>query len=124
MAVSLLCELSKSEMVCEKISELNGAILILGKVACSKAQNPALAEEAEMTLENLEKCEKNVLQMAENGRLEPLLNLLIEGAVSSLFILHLMVHQLYSVSTYLSVICCFRWFHDKLAFDIICTVLK
>ncbi|EEC78798.1 hypothetical protein EE612_058880 [Oryza sativa] len=80
LAVSLLCELSKSEMVCEKISELNGAILILGKVACSKSQNPALAEEAEMTLENLEKCEKNVLQMAENGRLEPLLNLLIEGS--------------------------------------------
>uniref|UniRef100_A0A0E0MLB2 RING-type E3 ubiquitin transferase n=1 Tax=Oryza punctata TaxID=4537 RepID=A0A0E0MLB2_ORYPU len=60
LAVSVLCELSKSEMVCEKISELNGAILILGKVACNKAQNPALAEEAEMTLENLEKCEKNL----------------------------------------------------------------
>uniref|UniRef100_A0A0D9XYF8 RING-type E3 ubiquitin transferase n=1 Tax=Leersia perrieri TaxID=77586 RepID=A0A0D9XYF8_9ORYZ len=81
LSVSVLCELSQSEMVCEKISELNGAILILGKVAASsKAQNPALAEEAEMTLENLEKCEKNVLQMAENGRIEPLLNLLIEGS--------------------------------------------
>ncbi|XP_006664489.1 U-box domain-containing protein 44-like [Oryza brachyantha] len=80
LAVSVLCELSKSELVCERISDLNGAILILGKVACSKAQNPALAEEAEMTLENLERCEKNVLQMAENGRLEPLLNLLSEGS--------------------------------------------
>ncbi|KAL5205187.1 hypothetical protein ABZP36_033396 [Zizania latifolia] len=80
LAMSVLCELSKSEMVCEKISEFNGVMLILGKVACSKESNPALAEEAEKTLENLEKCEKNVLQMAENGRLEPLLNLLIEGS--------------------------------------------
>ncbi|KAG2636672.1 hypothetical protein PVAP13_2NG415500 [Panicum virgatum] len=80
LAVSALCDLSKSEVVCGKISELNGAVLILGKVAGSKAENPTVAEKAEMTLQNLDRCEKNAVQMAENGRLEPLLNLLIEGS--------------------------------------------
>ncbi|KAL6844924.1 hypothetical protein ACP4OV_025583 [Aristida adscensionis] len=80
LAVSALSELSKSELVCGKISEQNGAILILGKVAGSKAGNPTMAEEAEKTLDNLDRCEKNVVQMAENGRVEPLLNLLIEGS--------------------------------------------
>ncbi|CAL5082748.1 unnamed protein product [Urochloa decumbens] len=79
LAVSVLCDLSKSEVVCGKISELNGAVLILSKVAGSKA-NPTIAEKAEKTLQNLDKCEKNAVQMAENGRLEPLLNLLIEGS--------------------------------------------
>jgi len=80
LAVSALCDLSKSELVCGKISELNGAVLILGKVSGSKDDNPTIAEKAEKTLENLDRCEKNAVQMAENGRLEPLLNLLIEGS--------------------------------------------
>ncbi|GJN34576.1 hypothetical protein PR202_gb23252 [Eleusine coracana subsp. coracana] len=80
LAVSALCELSKSKLVCAKISELNGAILILGKVAGSKTHNPTMADKADKTLVNLDKCEKNAVQMAENGRLEPLLNLLIEGS--------------------------------------------
>jgi len=82
LAVSALCDLSKSELVCVKISELNGAILILGKVSGNKADNPTIAEKAERTLGNLDRCENNAVQMAENGRLEPLLNLLIEGAIS------------------------------------------
>ena len=36
-------------------------------------------EKAENTLKNLEKYETNVKQMAENGRLQPLLTKLIEG---------------------------------------------
>ncbi|XP_066399895.1 U-box domain-containing protein 44-like [Miscanthus floridulus] len=80
LAVSALCDLSKSELVCGKISELNGAVLILGKVSGSKADNPTIAEKAERTLGNLDRCETNAVQMAENGRLEPLLNLLIEGS--------------------------------------------
>ncbi|CAD6223901.1 unnamed protein product [Miscanthus lutarioriparius] len=80
LAVSALCNLSKSELVCGKISELNGAVLILGKVSGSKADNPTIAEKAERTLGNLDRCENNAVQMAENGRLEPLLNLLIEGS--------------------------------------------
>jgi hypothetical protein len=86
LAVSALCELSKSELACAKISELNGAILILGKVAGSKAYNPTMADKAEKTLDNLDRCEKNAVRMAENGRMEPLLNLLIEGTTCFLTI--------------------------------------
>ncbi|KAK9109520.1 hypothetical protein Sjap_017580 [Stephania japonica] len=78
-AVSLLYELSKSEALCEKIGDVNGAILILVGMTSSKSENVLTVEKAEQTLENLEKCEKNVLQMAENGRLQPLLSLLLEG---------------------------------------------
>ncbi|XP_058098622.1 U-box domain-containing protein 44 [Magnolia sinica] len=79
-AVSLLYELSKSESLCEKIGGVNGAILILVGMTSSKSENILTVEKADMTLENLEKCEKNVRQMAENGRLQPLLSLLLEGS--------------------------------------------
>ncbi|XP_062163594.1 U-box domain-containing protein 43-like [Alnus glutinosa] len=78
-AVSLLYELSKSEMLCEKIGSVNGAILILVGMASSKSENLLTVEKADKTLENLEKCENNVRQMAENGRLRPLLTQLLEG---------------------------------------------
>ncbi|KDP36771.1 hypothetical protein JCGZ_08062 [Jatropha curcas] len=78
-AVSLLHELSKSEALCEKIGSINGAILILVGMTSSKSENLLTVEMAERTLENLEKCENNVRQMAENGRLQPLLNQLLEG---------------------------------------------
>lgn len=78
-AVSLLFELSKSESICEKIGGVNGAILILVGLASSKSENVLTVEKAEMTLENLEKDEKNVRLMAENGRLRPLLTHLLEG---------------------------------------------
>ncbi|KAE8057418.1 hypothetical protein FH972_014113 [Carpinus fangiana] len=79
-AVSLLYELSKSEMLCEKIGSVNGAILILVGMASSKSENLLTVEKADKTLENLEKCENNVRQMAENGRLRPLLTQLLEGS--------------------------------------------
>lgn len=79
-AVSLLFELSKSETLCEKMGSINGAILILVGLASSKSENVATIENAEKTLENLEKCERNVRQMAEIGRLQPLLTVLHEGA--------------------------------------------
>lgn len=78
-AVALLYELSKCESLCEKIGEVNGAILILVGMASSSSENVLTVERADKTLENLEKCEKNVFQMAENGRLQPLLTLLLEG---------------------------------------------
>uniref|UniRef100_A0A5B7BXY1 RING-type E3 ubiquitin transferase n=1 Tax=Davidia involucrata TaxID=16924 RepID=A0A5B7BXY1_DAVIN len=78
-AVSLLYELSKSEVLCEKIGSINGAILILVGMTSSKSENLLTVENADKTLENLEKCENNVRQMAENGRLKPLLTLLLEG---------------------------------------------
>ena len=79
-AVSLLYELSKSEALCEKIGSINGAILILVGMTSSKSENVLTVEKADKTLENLEKCENNVRQMAENGRLQPLLSQILEGA--------------------------------------------
>ncbi|XP_039024399.1 U-box domain-containing protein 44-like isoform X1 [Hibiscus syriacus] len=78
-AVSLLYELSKSEAVCEKIGSINGAILILVGMTSSKSENILTVEKADKTLENLEKFENNVRQMAENGRLQPLLTQILEG---------------------------------------------
>ncbi|XP_058220532.1 U-box domain-containing protein 44-like [Rhododendron vialii] len=78
-AVALLFELSKSETLCEKIGSVNGAILILVGMTSSKSENLLTVENADKTLENLAVCESNVRQMAENGRLQPLLTLLLEG---------------------------------------------
>ena len=78
-AVSLLYELSKSEALCEKIGALNGAILILVGMTSSKSENLLTVEKADKTLENLEKCENNIRQMAESGRLHPLLTQILEG---------------------------------------------
>lgn len=78
-AISLLYELSKYEILSEKIGSVNGAILILVGMSTSKSENVLAVEMAEKTLENLESCENNILQMAENGRLRPLLVQLLEG---------------------------------------------
>ncbi|KAK1356797.1 hypothetical protein POM88_050053 [Heracleum sosnowskyi] len=78
-AISLLYELSKSETLCEKIGSINGAILILVGMTSSKSENLLTIEKAEKTLENLERCESNVRQMADYGKLQPLLTLLLGG---------------------------------------------
>lgn len=78
-ATSLLYELSKSETLSEKIGSVNGAILILVGMASSKAENVLTVEKADKTLKNLEKCENNVKQMADYGKLQPLLTLILEG---------------------------------------------
>ncbi|KAG6400187.1 hypothetical protein SASPL_137012 [Salvia splendens] len=82
-AVALLYELSKSERLCEKIGSINGAILILVGMASSNSEDVLTVEKAEQTLENLARCENNVRQMAECGRLQPLLHLLLEGSVET-----------------------------------------
>lgn len=79
-AISLLNELSKLESLSDKIGSVNGAILILVGMTSSKSENVLTVEKADKTLENLEKNENNVRQMAENGRLQPLLTLLLEGS--------------------------------------------
>ncbi|CAH1430960.1 unnamed protein product [Lactuca virosa] len=79
-AISLLFELSKSEAMCEKIGSVNGAILILIGMTSSKSENVSTVEKADKILGNLENNENNARQMAENGRLQPLLTLLIEGS--------------------------------------------
>ncbi|CAI9296327.1 unnamed protein product [Lactuca saligna] len=79
-AISLLFELSKSEAMCEKIGSVNGAILMLVGMTSSKSENVSTVEKADKILGNLENNENNARQMAENGRLQPLLTLLIEGS--------------------------------------------
>lgn len=63
-AISLLFELSKFEAMCEKVGSVNGAILMLAGMTSSKSENVSTVEKADK---------------AENGRLQPLLTLLIEG---------------------------------------------
>lgn len=79
-AVALLYELSRSEALSEKIGGISGAILILVGMSSSDSENVLTVDRAERTLENLEKCESNVRQMAESGRLRPLLTLILEGS--------------------------------------------
>ncbi|KAG6599092.1 U-box domain-containing protein 44 [Cucurbita argyrosperma subsp. argyrosperma] len=78
-AVALLYELSTSQDLCEKIGSVNGAILILVGMSSSRSENITTVENAERTLENLETCENNIRQMAEYGRLRPLLTQILEG---------------------------------------------
>lgn len=79
-AASLLYELSQYKPLSEKIGSVPGAILILVGLSSSKIENLLTVDSADKTLVNLESCEKNVRQMAENGRLQPLLRLLLEGS--------------------------------------------
>lgn len=79
-AVFLLYELSKSRPVCEKIASMHGAILLLVKTVSSNSDNVTTVQKADQTLDNLESCDQSVRQMAENGRLHPLLQRLVEGA--------------------------------------------
>ena len=80
-AASLLYELSQYKPLSEKIGSVPGAILILVCLSSSKIENLFTVDRADKTLVNLESCEKNVRQMAENGRLQPLLRLLLEGII-------------------------------------------
>lgn len=80
-AVSLLYELSKSRSLCGKIGGVSGAILLLVGMASTKSENTITVEKTLKTLQNLDKCEENVRQMAENGRLQPLLTRLLKGAI-------------------------------------------
>ncbi|CAN6446727.1 unnamed protein product [Victoria cruziana] len=78
-AVSLLLGLSqKSLALCEKIGTRPGAILLLITIKYNTADS-LVAEKANKTLNNLMKCSKNIMIMAENGLLEPLLSNLIQG---------------------------------------------
>ncbi|KAL9261484.1 U-box domain-containing protein [Drosera capensis] len=77
--VALFYELSKSEFLCEKIGSINGAILLLLGMTSSKSENVVAVRNADRALDNLARCENNVRQMAENGRLQPLLTILLEG---------------------------------------------
>ncbi|KAL3695517.1 hypothetical protein R1sor_009593 [Riccia sorocarpa] len=79
-AASLLYELSKSDKLCERIGSTNGAILYLVGMTSSHSDNVVAVQKAEMTLENLENIDQNVRQMAESGRIQPLLRRLLDGS--------------------------------------------
>jgi hypothetical protein len=78
-AVSLLFELSKSEALCEKIGSIHGALILLVGLTSSNSENVSIVEKADRTLENMERSEEIVRQMASYGRLQPLLGKLLEG---------------------------------------------
>lgn len=78
-AILLLAELSKHPPLCEKIGAVNGSILILVGLTSSTSENVRIVEKAEETLDNLEGSDQNMKQMAENGRLQPLLRQLVRG---------------------------------------------
>lgn len=79
LSVSLLYKLSKSKYVSERIGGVYGTILILVGLASSKSEDAWISDKAEKVLQNLEKSEGIVRQLAENGRVQPLLTLLLEG---------------------------------------------
>ncbi|CAN6896439.1 unnamed protein product [Brassica oleracea] len=79
-AVSLLFELSKSEALCEKIGSVNGALILLVGLTSSNSVNVSIVDKAERTLENMERSEEVVRQMASYGRLQPLLGKILEGS--------------------------------------------
>lgn len=98
-AFSLFYELSKSEALCEKIGSVNGAILILVGMTDNKSENISIVEKADKILKNLEKNENNVRQMAENGRLQPFLTLLLQGITSMklYFLISVVCEHIYSL---------------------------
>ncbi|XP_077248495.1 U-box domain-containing protein 44-like isoform X2 [Tasmannia lanceolata] len=71
LAVALLLELSKIDVVRNHIGEVRGCILLI--VNLSNSENPQAAEDAMEVLENLSFLDQNVLQMAMANYFKPLL---------------------------------------------------
>lgn len=65
-------------MFSERIGRVEGAMIILAGIA-SDSENNLTAEKAEKILENLGKCESNIMPLAEVGRIEPLFDMLLHG---------------------------------------------
>ncbi|XP_039117505.1 putative U-box domain-containing protein 42 isoform X2 [Dioscorea cayenensis subsp. rotundata] len=78
-SLSLLLQLSKSEIICRNIGATPGAILMLITMKYNERTDFVSAERAGETLKNMEKCPDNIKCMAENGLLEPLLNHIVDG---------------------------------------------
>lgn len=78
-AILLLAELAKHSPLCDKIGAVNGSILILVGLTSSASENVLVVEKAEETLDHLEASDQSMKQMAENGRLQPLLRQLVRG---------------------------------------------
>lgn len=83
-ALSFLLELSKSDLLLEKIGSVVGGILILITMKFNESADPFASEKSGEILKNLERCPINIKRMAENGFLDPLLNNLVEGNLSAI----------------------------------------
>ncbi|KAH9561528.1 hypothetical protein CY35_05G026000 [Sphagnum magellanicum] len=79
-AVTLLHELSLHPHTCAQMGSEKGAILFLVGLTTNVDEDLKVASLAEKTLKNLEQMDVTVLQMAEAGRLQPLLSRLCEGS--------------------------------------------
>lgn len=78
LAVALLLELSKFEIVREHIGTVHGCILLL--VTISNSDNNQAASDARELLESLSFLDENVVQMAKANFFKPLLQRLYSGA--------------------------------------------
>lgn len=78
-AVGLLHELSLHQHICTRLGSEKGAILFLVGITSNTDEDVGVASLAEDTLKNLEQVDATVFQMAEAGRLQPLLSRLTEG---------------------------------------------
>ena len=84
-AASLLYELSLHPHICARVGAEKGAIPILVGVTSNSSGNVGIRGLAEQTLTKLEQFDFTIMQMAEAGRLKPLLTRLCEGSKHSFF---------------------------------------
>lgn len=78
LALCLLHELSKAMVLSERIGRVDSVMIILAGIA-SDSENNLAADRAEEILDNLGKCESNIMQLAEVGRMQPLFDMLLHG---------------------------------------------
>jgi len=77
LALELLLELSKSKMVCSRIGNIQGSILLL--ITMLNSDDVQAAKNARELLENLSFLDQNVIEMAKANYLKPLLLKLSTG---------------------------------------------
>ena len=80
LALQLLLELSRSNLVRDLIGNVQGCIFLL--VTISSSDDPGAAKDAKELLENLSFLDQNVIQMAKANYFKPLLHLLSSGIIS------------------------------------------
>ncbi|EFJ35074.1 hypothetical protein SELMODRAFT_165881 [Selaginella moellendorffii] len=78
-ALKLLLEISKKPEFAKLIGKEKGALIHLLGISSNSSGNASLSVLADRTLRNLEQIDSNVWEMAEAGRLEPLITRLCKG---------------------------------------------
>ncbi|XP_058104884.1 U-box domain-containing protein 44-like [Magnolia sinica] len=85
LAVALLLELSKNDMVSNNIGKVQGCILLL--VTIKNSDDAQATKDAKEVLENLSFLDQNVVQMAKANYFKPLLQRLSSGSNASKMIM-------------------------------------